>query len=128
LNGPEIYIAPLADDDAATLEGLDVRLQAEVTFGDQTTTVTFRPAWGEVGHYIADLTPTLPGDYTFHITGNIGDTQVDEIFTSADGQFSTVEPATDLMCPSARSLEARIADLEARLNALEAIIAELEGQ
>lgn len=128
LNGPEIYIASLSDDDTAALEGLDVNLRAEVTFGDQTTTVTFRPAWGEVGHYIADLTPTLPGDYVFHVTGNIGDTQVDAIFTSADGQFSTVEPTTDLMFPSARSMEARIADLEARVRALEAAVAELQGQ
>lgn len=135
-NGPEVFISPadatpepgadevVPDESFASVE---VELQAEVTFGDQTITVTFEPAWGEVGHYIADLIPTLPGDYSFHLTGTIGDTPVDETFTSADGQFSTVEPSIDVMFPSAQSLEARVADLEARLAQLEATVEQLQG-
>lgn len=148
INGPEIYIALASEshghsdegeeahehtDEAsapghtADLSTLEVSLQAEVTFGDQSIVVNFRPAWGETGHYIAELMPTLPGDYTFHVTGTIGDTAVDEVFTSADGDFSSVEPATDVMFPvlptvdNARIevLEARIAELEAQLAALQ---------
>lgn len=110
-----------------SIADVPVSLQAEVTFGDQTTTVSFRRAWGTDDQYIAELIPTLPGDYTFRVFGTIGDVEIDEIFSSADGQFSTVEPASDIMFPALPSADARIADLEARIEALEAIIAELQG-
>lgn len=110
-----------------SIADVPVSLQAEVSFGDQTTTVTFRRAWGTDNHYIAELIPTLPGDYTFRVFGTIGDVEVDEVFTSADGMFSTVEPAGDIMFPALPSADAQIAELEARIEALEAIIAEIQG-
>lgn len=115
------------DHGEMSIADVPVSLQAEVSFGDQTTTVTFRRAWGTDNHYIAELIPTLPGDYTFRVSGTIGDVEVDEVFTSADGMFSTVEPASDIMFPVLPGADARIADLEARIEALEAIIAELQG-
>jgi hypothetical protein len=123
-NGPEVFInldeAPISDD-------VEINLQAEVSFGDQIMTVTFEPAWGETGHFIADLIPTLPGDYSFHLMGTIGDTEVDELFTSADGQFGTVEPLSDILFPPVESdTDARIADLEARIAALEEQLAALQ--
>jgi hypothetical protein len=134
LNGPEVFIAVHQHEGEATPETpvdistLEVNLQAEVTFGDQTTTLTLRPAWGETGHYIAELIPTLPGDYSFHLTGTIGDVAVDEIFTSADGEFSSVEPTTDVMFPSLPAVDnARIEALEARIAELETLVAELQG-
>ncbi len=136
-NGPEIFIAPAdatpepgMDEVHATendFAGVEIDLRAEVSFGDQTTTVTFEPA-DDPGHYIADLIPTLPGDYSFHLTGTIGDTAVDETFTSADGQFSTVEPATDILFPSTQSQEARISALEDRVTQLEAAVQQLQGK
>ena len=122
-NGLEVFIA---DTDGNPIEGAE--LTAVATFGSETTTIQFRQAWQEPGHYITDLIPTMPGDYSFQLTGTIGDTEIDEVFTSADGQFSTVEPSADLMFPSSRALEQRIADLEARIAALEALIAELQGE
>jgi len=137
MNGPEVFIAlhgeheeEEADEHEETMDmsTVEVNLQAEVTFGDQTTTVTFRPAWGETGHYIAELMPMLPGDYSFHLTGTIGDTEVDEVFTSADGQFSSIEPPTDVMFPALPIVDnARIEALEARIADLEAQLAELQG-
>jgi hypothetical protein len=133
-NGPEIYIRPHGHghdssdehgEEANFLEGVDVNLKAEVTFGPETTTVTFKAAWGEVGHYVADLVPTLPGDYVFRITGNIGDAEVDLVFDSADGEFSSVLPSADILFPSASSIEARLAALEARIAELEAALAAL---
>lgn len=115
-------------DEPKSMADVPVDLRAEVTFGAQTTTVTFRRAWGTDDHYIAELIPTLPGDYTFRVFGTIGEVEVDEIFSSADGQFSTVEPATDIMFPALPGADARIADLEARIAALEALIAELQGE
>lgn len=154
MNGPEIYLALAGGEHGEESEGdheeegeheegeehrhdeaaidfatLEVNLQAEVSFGDQTTTVIFRPAFGESGHYIAELLPTLPGDYTFHVTGTIGDLAVDEIFSSADGNFSSVEPPTDVMFPAIPAVDnARIEALEARIAELEAKLAELSGE
>ncbi|MCU0514352.1 MAG: hypothetical protein MUE40_17510 [Anaerolineae bacterium] len=148
MNGPEIILEAghgeehgddhgggHSDTDAAADEhstfdwsSIEVNLQAEVTFGDQTTTVNFRRAWGTENHYIAELIPTLPGDYTFRVYGTIGDIAVEEIFSSADGQFSTVEPAGDIMFPALPAVDnSRIAALEARIAALEALLAEMSS-
>jgi hypothetical protein len=124
-NGPEIYIET---HDGAAAE-VNAELQAEVTFGPVSTTVFFEPAFGETGHYIVDLIPTMPGDYTFHITGKIGTTAVDLTFDSADGEFSSVNPASDILFPAPDAdATATIADLEARLTALEARLAALESE
>lgn len=143
MNGPELFIeahdheahedehAEEAEDghsDVATFEGVEVSLQYTVSFGDQTLTAPLRQAWMEPGHFIADLIPTLPGDYTFRIFGTIGDTEVDETFSASDGQFSSVEPLTDVTFPSSEGMEAKIAALEDRIAALEAKIAELEAE
>ncbi len=121
MNGPEVFVslAPEAasatadatatvdtgmnDDDQGAPISADVAidLKVEVSFGGQSMTIPMRPAWGEVGHLVGDLIPTRPGDYSFHVTGMIGDTPVDETFTSADGQFGTVEPVEDIMFPKA---------------------------
>jgi hypothetical protein len=87
------------DEDAETVEGAEETLQLEVSFGDQTKVLRLRPVFGEPGHYTADLIPTLPGDYSFHLTGTINGTEVDEVFSSADGEFSTVEPIEDIQFP-----------------------------
>jgi hypothetical protein len=87
-------------DEASTMvEGAEETLQLEVTFGDQSKVLNLRAVWGEPGHYTADLIPTLPGDYSFRLTGTINGTEVDEFFTSADGEFSTVEPVEDIQFP-----------------------------
>lgn len=131
LNGPEVYISLHSDteseeaEEAPFPEDIEVSLQVDVTFGPETITLTMEPVFGETGHYAADLIPTLPGDYSFRLYGTVGDTAVDEVFTSADGQFSSIEPSTDVMFPQAGAID--IAELLARIEALEARIAELEG-
>jgi hypothetical protein len=128
LNGPEVLVALHDAHDEALPEDIALALQTEVTFGDQALTLTLEPAYGESGHYVADLIPTLAGDYSFRVFGTIGAVAVDETFSSADGEFSTVEPLEDVLFPviendaeaRIRALEARIAELEARLAALEA--------
>ena len=126
MNGPEVLIAHHDAHDEAFPEDVAVELQAEVTFGDQSITLRLEPSWDETGHYVANLIPTLPGDYRFRVFGTIGEIAVDETFSSADGEFSTVEPVEDVLFPvieyntaSIDALEARIAELEARLAALE---------
>lgn len=127
MNGPEVFIS-LHDTEEAVNESVAVSLQAEVSFGDQTITVNLRPALSSDGHYIAELVPTLPGDYTFRIFGMIDETEVDELFSSADGEFSTVEPAADILFPAVDNVDTRIAALEEKIAALEAKLEELDGQ
>jgi hypothetical protein len=123
LNGPEVYIS-LHDAGAGEAFPADivVALQAEVIFGGEALVIPLQESW--LGQYTGTLVPTLPGDYRFRIFGTIGETEVDVTFDSADGEFSTVEPSTDVMFPSAgmadtAALLARIEALEARLAALE---------
>lgn len=135
-NGPEVFISLHSDDhehgsdDAEhghedALAELAVALQVEVTFGPATRTLDLRPAFGEPGHFIADMIPTRPGDYTFRVFGTIGETEIDEVFSSADGQFSSVEPVQAVQFPEP---DATIAELLARIEALEAEIAALKAE
>jgi hypothetical protein len=73
---------------------LEDTLDVEVTFGDQSTTMPVEPdflpgVFGEEGDYRAWLTPTRAGEYTFHFTGTVGNTEVDEEFTSGPDTFAT---------------------------------------
>lgn len=127
LNGPEVSISLHDAHDEPFPEDIVVELSAEVSFGDQSITLRLEPVRGETGHYTTNLIPSLPGDYTFRIFGTIGDTEVDEVFSSADGEFSTVEPLSDILFPAVPSdTEALIAALEARIATLEAQIAALQ--
>lgn len=140
-NGPEVYIevrqsnkparlTPMQhgdeDHDAPRdpLASVAIDLQVEVTFGSATRTLTLEPNYGTTDHYIAVLIPTRPGDYTFRVFGTIGDTVVDEVFTSSAGEFSTVEPLGDVTFPDALP---SLVELLERIAALEARIAALEG-
>ncbi len=106
----------------------DAELQVEVTFGDQSRTVALRPAWGQPGRYVADVMPMLPGDYRFRVFGTAGGFDIDETFDSADGGFSSVEPASDIQFPIAppsnQELLELINDLQAQIDELRAGSAE----
>lgn len=115
LNGPEFTVAPHggghseeaegSHDDTGSdhasdgITGLEDTLQIEVTYGGQSKILRLRAVYGEPGSYTADLIPTQPGDYSFRIFGKIGDVEVDETFDSSKGEFSTVEPITDIQFP-----------------------------
>ena len=55
---------------------------------------------GIPGDYEAPLTPTAPGDYTFHLTGSIHGQAVDETATSSDSTFNSAIEATDIQFPN----------------------------
>lgn len=78
---------------------LEDTLQIEVTFGPASKVIKPQPISGEPGHYTANLIPMRPGDYTFRIFGTIEGVEVNETFSAADGQFSTVEPIEDIQFP-----------------------------
>jgi hypothetical protein len=95
------------------------------------------PAWQDPGHYVAYLTPTRPGDYVFQLTGMISQTGaltptiVNETFTSADGEFSSIEPASDVLFPDAKqdvaSLQAQVDALKKQVDALLKDVATLKA-
>jgi hypothetical protein len=132
LNGPDLFIglhdAEEVENPQAVLEALDIAMQAEIMFGPEATILTLEPAFPyyQDGYLnlVADVIPTMPGDYIFRIFGTIGDQEIEETFDSANGEFSSVEPAADILFPAAGAVDVmglmtRIAELEARLDALE---------
>lgn len=99
-NGLDLRVMKGEGDAATPVEGLAGSLEAEVTFGGQTRALEIRPAFGQPGHYKSDFIPTEEGAYTFHITGTIEGTPVDESFTSGPDTFSEVSSRTTLMFPT----------------------------
>jgi hypothetical protein len=76
--------------------------------------------FGTPGDYRAFFIPTVPGTYTFHLTGSIKGQKVDEKFTSGPNTFADVDdpsqvqfPAKD---PSGAQLSARLDREVPRLN------------
>jgi hypothetical protein len=92
--------APGTDDVADTpVEGLE--LTVEIIYQDQKISLPLEAKWGDPGHYVAYFIPTQPGDYSFHVTGEIDGQAIDETFTSGPETFSTVTPRSDLEFPQA---------------------------
>ncbi|MEZ4529501.1 MAG: hypothetical protein R2855_00605 [Thermomicrobiales bacterium] len=93
---------PAAGEDEVAevpVEGLE--LTVEVILGDQKVSLPMEPKWGDPGHYVAYLIPTQPGDYSFHVTGEIEGTAIDETFTAGPETFSSVTPREELEFPAA---------------------------
>jgi hypothetical protein len=81
------------------VEGLEATLQAEVTFDGQSRDLEISPVFGQPGAYQSVFFPTAAGPYTFHVTGGIDGTPVDESFTSGPDTFSEVADVTSGQFP-----------------------------
>jgi hypothetical protein len=136
INGPEVFIhvhgdheeSEAEEEEAPFPEDIAVELQVEVSFGDQEVTLPLRPAFGETGHYLTEMIPALPGDYSFRLFGTIGDTAVNETFSSAEGAFSTVEPVSDIVFPVVETeTETQLAELQTMIDELRFRIDALEN-
>lgn len=102
-NGLDLRIStldPTGGVNSQPVEGAEATLTAVVGYGDQTLPITVEPVYNEPGSYRAIFFPTAPGDYSFHITGTIDDTPIDETFTSADGEFGAVQDPAPLQFPT----------------------------
>jgi len=55
---------------------------------------------GMHGEWDAAITPTEPGDYTFHFTGDINGQKIDESFTSGPQTFDTVKDPSPIEFPT----------------------------
>jgi hypothetical protein len=97
-NSLEVIVHRTSDDKG--IEDAASTLQAEVIFGTQNMSVALEPNFdtdsgGSPGDYRGAFIPTAPGDYTFHVTGTIDGTKIDEKVTSAPDTFASVtDPST----------------------------------
>jgi hypothetical protein len=104
MNGLDLRVsdnsmATPAADGGEPVEGLELTLQAEIIYGDQTMPLVLEPRWQTPGAYDAWVVPTQPGDYSFHIFGAIGDVQIDETFTPGPETFSSVADQAEIQFP-----------------------------
>ena len=101
-NGLFLRVVNLGEVSLATAEaeaGAGQPVIAEVIFGDQSMPLVLSPIVGELGAYQSVFFPTAPGDYTFHITGEIEANPVDESFTSSPEGFDSVQATEELQFP-----------------------------
>lgn len=107
-NAVQVFLAQIG---GSPVEGAEKDLEVEVTIGDETTDpLELRTVFDSPGEYRADLIPTVPGDYTFHFTGELEGEKVDESFTASKDDFSLVESTGDLAFPKQAPTNAELAE------------------
>lgn len=95
------------------VSGLDQTVKAEVIYGSATRDLPLAEREDEPGWYESVFIPTAAGKYTFHLTGTIEGTALDESFTSSPSGFDEVQEATAGQFPSTLPT---IAELSAAAN------------
>jgi hypothetical protein len=90
-----------AEAQAQPVVGLEETLQAEIVAGGGAAKreLTLEPAFGEEGAYESPLIPTVAGDYTFRIFGDLEGQQIDEEFTSGPETFSVIGEPSEIQFP-----------------------------
>jgi hypothetical protein len=98
-NGPEIFISD-AQSGEPIGENHPVELEVEVLFeGESSGPLTMERTFSDPSAFETNLAPTRPGEYTFHFTGTIGDTEVDEEFTSGPDTFASPTDLKEIQFP-----------------------------
>lgn len=115
----------LADKAGKPITDLTDTLKVEVRFGSQTggpldIERAFGKTFGRQGDYRAQVVPTRPGTYSFHVTGTVDNQKIDETFTSSDKTFDNVQDATAIEFPvkdpSAADLSGRLERIGPRVD------------
>jgi hypothetical protein len=107
-------------------------LSVAVAFGDQSKDVSVEPffevgEFGTPGDYRAWFIPTRAGHYSFHFTGTIRGTKIDETFTSGPKTFGDVVNPADVEFPVQDPTNGELADrIDREIPRLEASIADLK--
>ncbi len=106
------------------------------TAGQSTGALSLDPSFdsdtglGLKGEYRAWLIPTVPGDYTFHLTGSIHGQAVDETATSSDTTFDAVTTPSDaqfpVKLPTLQEIATRADRLDARVTSGQDAVAAAE--
>jgi hypothetical protein len=96
-NALTLRVEQYATGGTEPVNDLATTVSAEVSRDGQVMTLPLVPV-GE-GEYEAAFVPTATGDYTFHISGTIGEATVDESVTSGPNTFNSVEPLSAIEFP-----------------------------
>lgn len=121
LNG--VFLSVMKED--VPIEGLDETLKVELIVGGGAAKkeIGFAAVEEEPGVYVAAFLPTVTGDYTFRIFGEIDGTAIDESFESGPGRFDSVESLDALAFPEApadnASLAQSVQELQTKVDGLE---------
>ncbi len=109
------------------VEGLEGTLDVVILYGGQTFTGNLEPT-ADPGVYLAEIMPTVTGQYSVQLSGAIEDVEVDQIVEPEE-----VLPAAVLQFPESppdtRELQATINDLNSQLQTIQilAIVAIVIG-
>ena len=96
-NALALTVEQYATGGTKPVNDLAATLSAEISKDGQVKTLPLVPV-GE-GEYEAAFVPTATGDYTFRISGTIGQATVDESVTSGPTTFDSVEPLSAIEFP-----------------------------
>ena len=97
LNGIEIFVSNTSTGEAQPVEDVSA-LTVTISYGGQSRELTLEPRGEDTpGEYEAILLPTVPGQYTIALGGQLGDTAVEaevephEVGSADAVQFPSVE-------------------------------------
>ncbi len=124
LNAIQVLVSDASGNAVTDLGPSDLQVVVSVA-GQTSQPLTFAPAFdqaeavGTPGDYRAPLIPTVPGDYTFHLTGTIHGQAVDATATSSDSTFDSVQDPSAVQfpnqVPTGAELATRIQSVDARV-------------
>lgn len=97
MNAVYVHVEEYGTGGTQPVTGLASSLAVEVSKDNQTFSPAFVPT--EDGSYEAPFVPTATGDYTFRLTGTIGEETVDESVTSSPTTFESVQPLSAVEFP-----------------------------
>lgn len=117
------------DEKPVTDLGADDLTVVVSTGGQDSSPLPVTPAFdldegfGNPGEYHAELIPTAPGDYSFHVTGKIHDTPADLTVASGPDTFDSIEGTSDLEFPvkqpTLTEVGTRLDRIDGRIEALQ---------
>lgn len=108
-------------------------LAVSVAFGDQSKDLSVEPffeigEFGTPGDYRAWFIPTRAGQYSFHFTGTIHGTKIDEMFTSGPKTFDDVASPADAEFPVQDPTNGELADrIDREIPRLESSISDVKA-
>lgn len=98
LNAVQLYVKDAGGNPVAGVcNGLKVVVS---TGGQKTEPLTLKPVWNSPTECNTSVLPTRPGTYTFRFQGQIGDTAVDQSFTSSDKTFNSIQNSSAIQFPA----------------------------
>jgi hypothetical protein len=124
LNAIQVVIKDAKGNPVGDLSADDLKVVVS-TAGQQSDPMSLTPTFDEdtglgiPGDYEAPMIPTAPGDYTFHVTGTIHSTKIDETATSSDTTFDAVVDPSAVQfpnkLPAVGDLATRVERVDARV-------------